>query len=277
MNRQASYEAIAAAVNDGSLGFPTSVRVVQKVQRALDDEACSVEQAARLIQAEPLLAAQVVRIANSVAYNPAGRAVTDLRSAVSRLGFRALRALTATAITRQMAGGASGKWQAQVSQLWEHTAYVASLAHLLARRVTKVDPETALFAAIIHEVAGFYLLSLADRQPELLDGVPGEWVDSGEAVVGRALLGQLDVPASVLEAVATCWEGYLALPASSLGDTLLLAEELAPVPSPLRHPAGRSGDPSLAARIDMTVGQETLHGILDAAAEEVRSLSAALQ
>jgi len=48
----------------------------------------------------------------------------------------------------------------------EHTAHVASLAHVIARRVTRLDPETALFAGIIHEVGGFYLLSRVKDHPD---------------------------------------------------------------------------------------------------------------
>ena len=277
MSLSARYESIAAAIDDGSLGFPTSVGLIQKIQRALDNPDCSTDQAARLLQAEPLLAAKLVRMANSVAYNPAGREVSDLRTAIARLGFRTLRSMTMAAITREMAGANQGKLQALVNQLWEHTAYVAAIAHVLARRVTHVDPEAALFAAITHEISGFYLLSLAPGQPELLDGLGGDWVDHGEPALGRALLRQLDIPASIVEAHETYWEGYLAIPSTSLGDTLMLAEELAPVASPLRHPGQRPADPELAARVDMIIGQETLLGILAEADEEVRSLTEALQ
>lgn len=277
MDLQARYEAIAFGINDGSLSFPTSVGVVQKIQRALDDPNCSADQATRLILAEPLLAAKIVKIANSVAYNPYGREIADLRTAVSRLGFGTLRTLAMATLTRQMAGASQGKLQKQINQLWEHTAYVASLAHLLARRVTHVDPEAALFAAIIHEIGGFYLLSLAEKEPELLDETNASWLEFGEVAIGRAILQHLDVPARIVEAIEAYWDGYLAMPAATLGDTVLLAEELAPVQSPLRHPLGCTGDSALVAQLDMLIGEEALSDILKEADEEVRSLTAALQ
>jgi len=277
MNLQERYDAIAAGINDGSLSFPTSVGIAQKIQRVLDDPDCSVDQATRLILAEPLLAAKTLKIANSVAYNPYGREITDLRAAVSRLGFGTLRTLAMATLTRQMAGGGNSKLQKEINQLWEHTAYVASLAHLLAKRVTRVDPEAALFAGIIHEIGGFYLLSLAEKEPELLDVANPSWLEFGEAAIGRAILRQLDVPASVAEAIEAYWDGYLAMPAGTLGDTVLLAEELAPLPSPLRHPFGRMEDPALAAQIDMIIGQEALSDVLKEAEEEVRSLTTALR
>ncbi|EXI72871.1 MAG TPA: hypothetical protein PK440_10635 [Candidatus Accumulibacter phosphatis] len=62
----------------------------------------------------------------------------------------------------------------------------------------------------------------------------------------------------------------------TLGDTLLLADELALVESPLRDLDGcpREG---MAASIDLLVGEETLLDIMRESAEDVASLTAALR
>jgi hypothetical protein len=71
------------------------------------------------------------------------------------------------------------------------------------------------------------------------------------------------------------WYGFRALPPETLGDTLLLANDLSPVPSPLQQRAGATTVES-AATIDFVVGDGTLAGILEESAEEVQSLTAAL-
>ena len=63
----------------------------------------------------------------------------------------------------------------------------------------------------------------------------------------------------------------------TLADTLLLAEELSPVPSPLHQLNGKEVDEAMTANIEMVIGEETLTLILEEAAEEVKSLTAALQ
>ena len=277
MSPNGIFQTIAADLAKGELAFPTSAQVALKVRRALDDPDCHVEATARLIQAEPLLSARVVALANSVAFNRSGREITDIRTSVARLGFRTVRSLATALITRQMAGSQTGPAQQKLAtQLWEHTAHVSSLAHVIAQRVTKVDAETALFAGIVHEVGGFYLLSRGKDFPELLDSDFGAWIDGGEAEVGRAILGVLAVPAPVLAAMEAYWDGFLAMPPRTLGDTLLLAEELAPVPSPL-HERGGHQDGSMRASIDMAIGEETLKGILAESAAEVDSLIDALR
>ncbi len=278
MDKHEIFRSIAADATKGELAFPTSAQVAMKVVRALDNPDCHIEAAAKLVQAEPLLAARVVAMGNSAAFNRSGHEITDVRSAVMRLGFRAVRSLAMALVTRQLAGKpAAPAHQALAAQLWEHTAHVTSLAHVIARRFTHVDSETALFAGIVHEVGGFYMLSRADEYPGLLEGNFDEWIETGEADVGRAVLKVLGVPEIVVGAVESYWNGYLAIPPVLLGDTLLIAEELAPVASPLHKLGGVEIGEGMTARMDITLGQDVLSSILEESAEEVASLTRALQ
>jgi len=278
MNKHEIFQSIAADVAKGDLAFPTSARVAIQVQQALNDPECEIGAAVKLVQAEPLLAARIVAMANSVAFNRSGREVTEVKTAVTRLGFKTVRSLAAALVTRQMAGGPGAATQQELaSRLWEHTTHVASLAHVIARHVTHVDPDTAMFAGIVHEVGGFYLLSRANDFPGLLEGGFDEWLDTGETEVGRAVLKMLAVPEPVQQAVDVYFEGALEIPSTSLGDTLMLAEQLAPVRSPLHRRACDEGVAETAASIDMVIGEETLAGILKESAAEVASLIAALK
>jgi HD-like signal output (HDOD) protein len=278
MDKQAAFKSIAADLAKGELAFPTSAQVAMKVRQALDHPDCHIETAAKLVQAEPLLSARVVAMANSVAFNRSGREITDVRTSVQRLGFGAVRSLATALVTRQMAGSQAAKPQQELAtQLWEHTAHVASLAHVIARRVTHIDAETAMFAGIVHEVGGFYLLSRAKDFPGLIDDNFDDWIESGEVAVGRAVLSVLAVPKPVMEAVEHFWEGFLALPPRTLGDTLLLAEELSPIASPLHKLGGSDKREGMAGSIEIAIGKETLSSILEESAEEVVSLTGALK
>ena len=276
MNRLEAFKSIAAEASRGDLVFPTNVNATLKIQQALDDPNCHIESAAKLVLAEPLLAARTVAIANSVAYNRSGREIANVRTAVTRLGFRTLHSMVAALVVRQFGGKPTNpELRKKAEQLWAHTAHVAALAHVIAHKVTHLDPETAMFAGIVHEVGGFYLLSRAEEFPGLLDGDPEDWVEYGERIIGRAVLKQLSVPEAVTEAVEALWYGYRALPPETLGDTLLLANDLSPVASPLHERAGATSRES-ASIIDYAIGEGTLASILEESAEEVQSLTAAL-
>lgn len=289
MDRLEALKAIARDAASGDLSFPTHAQLALKIKSALDDPNCSVDQAARLIQADPLLSARVVGMANSVAYNRSGREVADVKTAVNRLGFATLRTLAMALVTRQMAGASGSPAQQEAArQLWERTAHVAALARMLAQRVTGCDPETALFAGLVHDIGGFYLISRADRYPallkveeplavELAEGAEAEGrdMDTDQTVerdLGAAVLRHLAVPAAVMEAIEDYWRGMLSIPPETLGDTLLLADVLAPVPSPLRWEDPAQPTAQRASSIDMLVGEDTLQEILRDSAAEVGQL-----
>lgn len=276
MDQLSALDTVAAEAGRGELAFPTSVHATLTLQRALGQPDCHIDAAARLVQAEPLLAARTVAIANSVAYNRTGNDVTNVRAAVQRVGFRTLGALAAAVAVRQLASEIRDPGLRQKADaLWAHSAHVAALAQVIARRVSFVDPETALFAGIVHEVGGFYLLSRAESMPGLLDDNLDAWLDHGEAAIGRGVLHKLGVPGPVMDAIEAMWKGIRALPPETLGDTLLLANDLAPFPSPLFTPPGATTQ-NAAATIDFVIGAGTLQQVLEESGEEVKSLSSAL-
>ena len=276
MDRLEAFKSIAAQAGRGELTFPTNLDATLKLQRALCDSGLHIDAAARLVQAEPLLAARSVAIANSVAYNRFGNDVTNVRAAVQRVGFRTLNALAAAVIVRQLDSQITEPLlRAKADQLWKHSAHVAALSQVIARRITRVDPETAMFAGIVHEVGGFYLLSRAAEFPGLLDGEPEEWIEFGEIAIGRGVLAKLGVPAPVMQAIEAMWGGMRALPPETLGDTLILANDLAPIDSPLHVRPGATSRQS-AATVDFVTGEGTLASILAESSDEVNSLTAAL-
>ena len=278
MNRLETFGLIAAQAERGEISFPTSVNAVLRLQRALDDPDCHLEEAIKLVLGEPQLAARTVALANSVAYGGAVDSVTNVRAALGRIGMRNLQMLVSSLVVRQFGSRiVNRELRAKAEQMWQHTAHVAALARVLAQRVTGIDADTAVFAAIVHEVGGFYLLSRADEFPGLLDADPENWIALCEEVVNTEVLKKLAVPASVAEAIGGMRHGLMGMPPCSLLDTLLLANRLAPVASPLDRAA--PAFPTLGhehSALDLVFDRATLESILAEAVEQHRVMSAAL-
>jgi hypothetical protein len=181
------------------------------------------------------------------------------------------------------------------ARLWDHTTHMAALASVLASRVTGQNPETALFAGLVHEIGGFYVISRAADYAGILDGGPahapfhggrGEEARDGgdpddpasgfESLIGRAVLETLAVPAPVVEAVETVWLGYLSLPPNTLGDTLLLADQLVAARSPFELPQDDDA-PHVRALLDLAFNDVQLSDMLKEAAADVEALAAILK
>jgi HD-like signal output (HDOD) protein len=268
---------IAAQAERGEIIFPTSVNAALRLQLALDNPDCHIEDAIKLVLGEPQLAARTVALANAAAFNRNGEAtVTNVRAAVMRIGYRSLQMLVTGLVVRQFGSRIVDPGvRLKAEQLWEHTAHVAALAQVFARRVTFINPDTALFAAIVHEVGGFYLLSRADEFPGLLDADPENWVELCEEVVSREVMRKLSLPEMVAEAIANMRNGFLGMPPSTLLDTLLLANQFAPVRSPLAT-REQVQAPHEETALDFVLDKATLDSIIAESAEEFQRMSAAL-
>lgn len=284
MEKRVLLSALADEVERGKLFFPTSVTATVQVKKMLEDPDCDFDAVIRLIQADPLLSVKVVAVANSVVFNRSGRKITSVSAAVTLLGLRIVRNLVIAVITQQLAGTQSKN--ELVAQLWEHSAHVAALAQVIARKISHQDPDTAMFAGIIHEISWFYLLSRAKAYPGLMDGnIANTWVNDDdigdedelacEIKISTAILSALSVPEPVADAIAHLWQGSLAFPPATLGDTLLLADQLAPAKSPFA-PAQIQADEDFFTKIDRLANQEALNTILAESEGEVKSLTAAL-
>ena len=276
MDRIDAFKKLAAQAQRGELSFPTNVDATLKLQRALNDP--DLQRKKRPAWSRPSPCWRRARWRSPIpspTTAPASRSRPCGRPC-SASGFRVLNALAAAVIVRQLDSKITDpQLRAKADRLWKHTAHVAALSQLIAKRISKVDPETAMFAGIVHEVGGFYLLSRAAEFPGLLDGDPEEWIEFGEMAVGRGVLAKLGVPAPVMQAIEAMWEGMRALPPETLGDTLMLANDLSPLDSPLHVRPGATTRQS-AATVDFVVGEGTLADILAEAKAEVDSLTAAL-
>ncbi|HUW38903.1 MAG TPA: HDOD domain-containing protein [Rhodocyclaceae bacterium] len=279
MDRGEALARIAAEAEGGELVFPTHAEVSLRVRLALEDPDLHLEAAVRAVQAEPLLASRVVALANSVVFNRAGHAIADVRSAVSLLGFQLIRSLATALIMRQMVGATSSpEAQEMARRLWQHSAQIGALAHVLAARQGRCNPDVALFAGIVHEVGGFYLISRADAYPGLLwRELAPAWTGAEQRVVGRAVLRALRIPEAAVSAIEGQRLGTTSLPAHfpemTLGDILFLAHGLSPVDNPLMFTDGAEMPAATREQIAAT----TLGAILLESAAELESLSAALR
>ncbi|SFU76179.1 HDOD domain-containing protein [Pseudoduganella namucuonensis] len=276
MEKLRDYAQVVAEARTGQLVFPTSVNAALQLQQALADPDCHVEDAIRRVLAEPMLAARAVALANSAVFSRhGGPTVTSARGAVVRVGYRNLYSLAAAMVVRQFGARIRDpQLRYQAEQLWKHCAHVAALAHLLGRHLTRVDPDTAMFAGIMHEVAGFYLLSRADDVPGLLDD-PDQRMGALHEILSRELMIKLQVPEPVAAAIVSLRGGAIAVPPQGLRDTLLLAKRLAPVRSPLRlgDDAVLAGKAAVDAYLQ---GNTLIDEILFESADDARSMSAAL-
>ena len=151
------------------IDLPSFPEVASRVRKALANDDVEIEDAVRIIAAEPSLAARLLQLANSAALNTSGKRIADLRQALSRIGFNMARsAAIAFAMSQLRRAEAYRGLEQPLDELWQRSAHVAAVSHVVAHRFTKVNADTALLAGLLQCVGKLYLLTRAVRFPSVL-------------------------------------------------------------------------------------------------------------
>ena len=87
-NALAFLQQLAREVSEGSIDLPCFPDVVVRISLALADANTNADKIVIIVGAEPRLAARILQTANSAAFNTSGKILTDLRSAITRLGHQ---------------------------------------------------------------------------------------------------------------------------------------------------------------------------------------------
>ena len=100
--------------------------------------------------------------ANSVLYSPDGTPARDLQAAISRLGVKLVRTTAlAIAMSQLMRSKEMAIFNDFTQALWVHTLKTAAAARILARTQTRINPDEALLAGLVHDLGAFYMLYLS--------------------------------------------------------------------------------------------------------------------
>lgn len=179
-----------AELRSNQVSLPSMPDVAWKVRRLADQEDSSAEDIGKAITADPAMSAKLVRACNSALYRGYGE-VRNVRDAVVRLGTRTTRQLVTVFAMREVFRSRQPQLQKAMDELWHEARNVGALAYVLAESATRVDPEEAMLAGLLHNIGAVPVLVHAEHHPSL--------VASPEAL-RKAITGlQSDISAAILE------------------------------------------------------------------------------
>jgi HD-like signal output (HDOD) protein len=220
-------QSLAAELSAGEIELPGFPEIVARIRHALADENVSADKVARLVGAEPVIAARLLRMANSAALNPSGKPVVELRSAILRVGLNVVRSTTiAFAVQQLRLSPVLRGLEKPLDLLWERSVLVASLCYVIARRCTRLSPDTALLAGLLQGIGRLYILTRASQHRSLFadvatyQAIERDW----HLGIACAVLEHWNVAGEIIEAVRES-EDFIREPRAqpSLTDVLVAA------------------------------------------------------
>lgn len=187
--------------------LPSIPKVAQDLIQQFDNPTSSLDAVARNIQLDPVIAAKVLRLANSARFRGA-RESTSVEDAAMRLGFNTLRTLV-------MASAVTGAFKAPTSfdlkGFWLHSFQVASISRLLAKQ-RGLDPDTAFTCGMMHDIGELLIQTGAPEFAERFNsgkgGATGRAANEtlqlgfGYPEVGAELARRWQLPVVIQQAIA---------------------------------------------------------------------------
>lgn len=203
----------------GEVVFPTYFDAILRLRKILQDPDQSIAEIAAAVSIEPLISAKLLHLANSVAFNPDGREVVDLKSAIMRLGLNTVRSAALSIVMNQLLRARGmADYSVMTQSLWEHSIKTSAAARIIARSASRLNADEAMLAGLIHDLGAFYMLYRATQydelrhRPDSIKYLIIQWHES----IGVTLLNALGIPEEIV-------------------DSTIDHDRLRPPPSPIRN------------------------------------------
>jgi len=268
---------LATEVSKGTVNLPCFPDVVMRIREALSEPDVSLTEIVKIVGTEPRLAARLLQAANSAAFNPAGKHLTDLRAAITRLGHRPVQSAAMSFAVKQLRlAPALRAISKPLNVLWEQSISVAAICQVIARR-TRVSPEEAFLTGLLHGIGRLYIMVRSVGKSDKLYQDPNfiDMIASWHPAIGKAVLENWGFDDHMCEALGDQDDhDHSGKNEPDLTDIIVVAVALARV---LREPGPRTVDTDgikSFARLHLTA--QNCAEILRHAEHQLGSLHAAL-
>jgi HD-like signal output (HDOD) protein len=201
----AFVQALASELSKGKVDLPSFPDIALRVRQVLADEVVSQDLVVRVVGSEPALAARLMQIANSAAINFSGKPISELRTAINRMGHNMVRsAAIAFAMSQLKKVDSLRGLEKPLDDLWKTSAAVAAMSHAVARRFSRINPDTAMLAGLLHGIGKLYILTRSAKHPALFADVAtySQIVRDWHSPVAQALLENWDMAEEIVVAVS---------------------------------------------------------------------------
>ncbi len=149
--------------------LPVFHPVALELERLKDDGRVGMEQIVAVIEKDPTLAAQVLRLANSAVYRGLAKADT-LSRAVMRLGMKRVVSLAFAASYNLAYRGQRQPYKELLERLWPRAYLSACGARWLAERIGQGErAEEAFLAGLFHDLGELFILRALEHLSETFE------------------------------------------------------------------------------------------------------------
>ncbi|HVK98968.1 MAG TPA: HDOD domain-containing protein [Dongiaceae bacterium] len=186
-------------IDKDRLVLPTLPEVALKAREVAEDARASAGDLAKVINNDVAMSARIIKVANSPLMRGA-REVQDVQSAISRLGIACISNLVTGLAMEQMFQATSDLIDKTMRKSWHHSTEVAGIANVICRHYTKLKPDQATLAGLVHEIGILPILTYAEEFNKLNDPITLQRViEAIHPIVGTRILQSWEFPKELVD------------------------------------------------------------------------------
>ncbi|MBP8263103.1 HDOD domain-containing protein [Pseudomonas fluvialis] len=186
------------AIDNDELVLPTLPEVALKVREAVDDPNISIPALSKVIGNDAALTARIIKVVNSPLLRTS-KEITDLQAAISRLGMNYTCNLATGLAMEQMFQATSDVVDRKMREVWNKSTEIAGICHVLCKHYTRLAPDQATLAGLVHMIGILPILTYAEEHSELLaDSISlNHVIEKIHPIIGDRILRAWDFPEQI--------------------------------------------------------------------------------
>lgn len=156
------------AINNDELILPTLPEVALQVREAAEDPDVGIGELSKVISNDAALTARIIKVVNSPLLRSSSE-ISDLNMAVARLGMGYTTNLAMGLAMEQMFQATSDVIDRRLREVWQRSTEIAGISHVLCRHFTRLPPDQATLAGLVHQIGILPILTYAEDNGQLLN------------------------------------------------------------------------------------------------------------
>lgn len=194
------------SIDNDEIILPTLPEVALRVREAAEDPSVGIDQMSKVISNDTALTARIIKVVNSPLLR-SNKEISNLRMAVARLGINYTCNLAIGLAMEQMFQATSELVDSKMREAWNKSTEIAGISCMLCRRYTRLMPDQATLAGLLHQIGILPILTYAEESDELLNDLAtlNHLIEQLHPVIGERILRSWEFP----QAIACVPEQYL--------------------------------------------------------------------
>lgn len=211
------------AIEKDKVVLPTLPEVALQIREVAEDPDAAIADLAKIISNDTAITARIVRVCNSPLLRGA-REITNINMAVSRLGMAYTANLATGLAMEQMFQATSEMIDKRMRAMWQSSTEIAGIAHVLAQHYTKLKPDQATLAGLIHQIGALPILTYIEEHDININNIIlDNLIDNLHPVIGETILKRWDFSDELLIVPKEHVNFDRQVPAADLADVVMVA------------------------------------------------------